>query len=351
MVLFSMMNEIKQFQTASARMLAGVLALVLMLLPHNLMAQGKSDNNALTQEQINSRISGTMDGAEDKAAGNDNKKTKPDLAYGAYQRGHYLTAFEYALPRAKLGDPAAQTLIAELYEKGLGIKRDRKAATHWYEFAAKNGSREAQFAYALKLLAGEYVEKDKAKARELLKKAADAGHSVAQFNYGQIIVDERPTSRGYEIAFEYFRKAAASGLADAYFALAQIYARGYGVQAGDDVKAREMLVKAARNGIVNAQIELAIWLANGRGGKKDTKAALSWFKIAANRGNVIAQNRLARMLALGLGGKVEPKEAGKWYVLARRKGHKDAMLDDFFSSLSPEIRKQALDAANRWPAG
>ncbi|MCF6321163.1 MAG: sel1 repeat family protein [Rhizobiaceae bacterium] len=301
----------------------------------------------LTQEQINSRIFGnSSDGEKNKSS---NKK--PDLAYGAFQRGYYLTAFKYALPLAKLGDPAAQTLIGELYDKGLGIKLDKKEATLWYKFAAQNGSREAQFSYALKLLEGKYVTQDKKAARELLKSSADAGHSVAQFNYAQIIVDERPTSRGFEIALGYYEKAANSGVADAYFAMAQIYARGIGAKGPDEVKARELLVKAARNGVDNAQIELAIWLANGRGGDKDLKGALAWFKIAATRGNVIAQNRLARMLALGMGTKVQPAEAAKWYVLARRRGLKDSMLDDFFTSLEPGIRKQALDAANRWPAG
>lgn len=306
----------------------------------------------ITQDQINSRIN-AIPLEENKADPliNNSDRSTPDLAYGAYQRGHYLTAFEHALPRAKLGDPAAQTLIAELYQKGLGIKRDREAATYWYKFASQNGSREAQFSYALKLLEGKYVAKDKNKARDLLKLAADAGHSVAQFNFAQIVADERPTSRGFEIALGYYAKAADQGLADAYFAMAQIFARGFGAQAADDIRAREYLVKAARNGIGNAQIELGIWLANGRGGKKDNKGALAWFKIAANGGNVIAQNRLARMLALGLGGEVKLKEAAKWYVLARRSGHKDAMLDDFFSSLEPGIRKQALEAANRWPSG
>lgn len=338
----------------------GLLLIAHLFLPLNvghaqndLPAQTQADSNAeVTQEQINSRISGApLEESEAGTSIKDENSSPPDLAYGAYQRGHYLTAFEHALPRAKLGDPAAQTLIAELYQKGLGIKRDREAATYWYKFASQNGSREAQFSYALKLLEGKHVEKDKSKARELLKLAADAGHSAAQFNYAQIVVDERPTSSGYKIALGYYTKAADQGLADAYFAMAQIFARGFGLQAADDIKARGYLVKAARNGIDNAQIELAIWLANGRGGKKDNKGALSWFKIAANGGNVIAQNRLARMLVLGLGGKVKPKEAAKWYVLARRSGHKDAMLDDFFSSLEPDIRKQALEAANRWPSG
>ena len=37
---------------------------------------------------------------------------KRDDAYGAFQRGYYLTALALALPRAEKADPAAQTLIA-----------------------------------------------------------------------------------------------------------------------------------------------------------------------------------------------------------------------------------------------
>ena len=39
----------------------------------------------------------------------------PDEAFGAFQRGYYLTALSLALPRAEKGDGAAQTLIGEIY--------------------------------------------------------------------------------------------------------------------------------------------------------------------------------------------------------------------------------------------
>jgi len=317
----------------------------------------------ISEKLINSRIKQTLEKALEQplvAADKDSKQddvdeqaakadaVEPDLAYGAYQRGYYLTAFNHALPRAKLGDRAAQLLIGVLYDKGLGIKKNPKEAAQWYKFAAENGSTEAQFSYALKLLEGVHVRKDKKAARQYLQKAADAGHSVAQFNYAQMIVDERPTSRGIKLALSYYEKAAAGGVADAYFALAQIYTRGYGTVTSDEKAARNMLIKAALNNVENAQIELGIWLANGRGGEKDLDGALAWFRIAALRGNVIAQNRLARMYALGLGTKVKPDEAAKWYVLARRQGHRDAMLDDFYNSLTADVRNAALKAANSW---
>ena len=50
--------------------------------------------------------------------------SRRDDAYGAFQRGYYLTALSLALPRAEKADPAAQTLIAEIYAKaGRGAER------------------------------------------------------------------------------------------------------------------------------------------------------------------------------------------------------------------------------------
>lgn len=276
------------------------------------------------------------------------KPPQPDLAFGAYQRGHYLTAFELALPRANLGDPAAQTLIAELYDKGLGIARDQKEAAAWYEIAANAGNREAQFSFAVKLLAGKFVKKDHARAMKLMEKAANAGHSVAMYNYAQQIINEQPGSKGFAIALPYLQKSAGAGVVDAYYALSQIYASGIGLAAPDEKNARFWLIRAARGGVDTAQIELAIELANGKNGVKDEKSAVAWFSRAALSGNVIAQNRLARMLAQGMGIDANAVEATKWYILSRRAGHMDLWLDDFIKTISDEDRAKALEAANHW---
>ena len=47
-----------------------------------------------------------------------------DLAYGAYERGFYLTAFNEAMKRAQQNDAAAMTLLGELYAQGLGVGKD-----------------------------------------------------------------------------------------------------------------------------------------------------------------------------------------------------------------------------------
>ncbi len=81
-------------------------------------------------------------------------------AYGAFQRGYYLSALRIAEPLANLGDPAAQTLLGEIYGRGLGVPRDETEAARWYGVAAKAGVPEAQFRYAMLLIEGRAVAHD-----------------------------------------------------------------------------------------------------------------------------------------------------------------------------------------------
>ncbi|MCY0148252.1 sel1 repeat family protein [Hoeflea sp. G2-23] len=267
-------------------------------------------------------------------------------AFGAFQRGYYLTAMELALPRAQLGDPAAQTLLAELFASGLGVPRSMDDAAFWYGQAAESGDASAQFKYGVMLLEGKYVTPDKAKAEALMKKAADAGNAFAQFNYAQILVSAKPGPSGILEALPYFEKSAEQGIPDAQYALAQIYINTDGVPDAKRSRAREWMEKAARAGFDTAQLDYAIWLIDGIGGDKDYDEGFRWMQVAANRGNVVAQNRMAVLHINAIGTLGDPVEAGKWYILSRRAGFDDRSLDDFYQGLTEEQQKQALEAAN-----
>ena len=273
----------------------------------------------------------------------------PDLAYGAYQKGMYLTAFNLALPRAESGDAAAQTLIAELYDLGRGIARNTKKAAEWYEIAAQSGNREAQFAFAMKLLEGKDVAPDKKRAIALMKQAADTGHPIAMFNYASHLIDQRPTSYGYRKALPYLERAAEYRLSDAYYMMAKIYTDGLANGIGDPARGKEWMQRAALSGIDTAQVELGLGLLNGLYGEPDEKQAYRWFARAAQTGNVIAQNRLAHMLFAGIGTEKQPVEAAKWHILAKRAGRADPLLETYFRQLDEDGRRQALARANRWP--
>ena len=271
----------------------------------------------------------------------------PDAAFGAYQRGLYVTAFNLAKPRAEEGDDAAQTLIAEIYARGLGIRRDPEQAANWYRRAAEQGNPEAQFQYALLLIDGTYVEKDEDQAYALMEDAANAGNTFAQFNFAQMLLDRHQGADGLERAIGFYEEAAQAGLADAQYAMAQVYADGAGSRQKDDAAARLWLARAAHQNYDTAQLELGTWLVIGRGGDADAVAGFGWLKRAAQGGNIAAANRLAKLYRAGIGTEPDVIAGAAWYVLARRAGLVDPEMDVFLEGLTDEERRDAIAQANR----
>lgn len=269
-----------------------------------------------------------------------------DDAFGAYQRGLYKTALELALKQAEAGDPNAQTLAAEIYARGLGTRENHKQAAQLYAMAADKGVVEAQLQTALYLLDGRYLAKDRQKAAELMKKAADRGNATAQFNYAQLQIGAAPGNPGVKKAMPYFEKAANQGLADAQYAMSQIIYNGAADVTADEAKAREWLIRAARQNFDTAQIDLAAWLIDGVGGPKDYKAAYGWLRRAAMGGNIAAAARLAKLYRDGIGTDPSWQSAAAWYIKAKRAGLKDKGLDDFMDGLTEEEIQSAIVLAN-----
>src|SRR5690606_18605991 len=143
-----------------------------------------------------------------------------------YQRGYYLTALRLATPLALAGNPAAQTLVAEVYSRGLGVKPDLVTALGWYEKASEQKVPEATFQLAMILLDGGAEFGDREGAYGLMKQAADAGHRLAQFNYAQMSIDKVAGMRGVQRAVPYFERASEGGLPEAQYAMAQVRMTG-----------------------------------------------------------------------------------------------------------------------------
>ena len=289
-------------------------------------------------------LSAPRSGAAGAGAGDADAEAR---AYSAFQLGYYLTAMKLALPEAASGKPAAQTLIAEIFARGLGVPRSMDDAAFWYGQAAKNGDPSAQFNYALMLMQGQYVKKDEAKAQELMTKAADAGIPAAEFNHAQWLVEKDPGEKGTQEALPYYERAADAGIADAQYALSQIYRNSAGIPDAKRKKARYWLERAARAGYDTAQLDLGIWLIDGVDGPVDYARGFEWMKRAAEGGNVMAENRLAHLYRNGIGTKQDRLKAAAWYIVARRAGLQDNKLEDFYQGLTEDEQKEALKGANR----
>jgi uncharacterized protein len=274
-------------------------------------------------------------------------RTRPvDLAFGAYQRGLFLTAFREATRRLEADptDAAAMTLLGELSAEGLGARQDWTKAADWFRLASDRGDPQASYALAMLKLDGRGTPKDQPGARRLLERAADAVPAAATSLGLMLLGDQRPESD--RRAAELFRFASASLDADALYAMAIMTRQGRGVTR-DLAEAALWMGKAANERNVAAQVEYAIMLFNGEGVRKDETAAARMFTRAAVRGNAVAQNRLARLYAAGRGMAKDLVEAARWNELARRQGLTDSWLDNAVKDLGPDDRKRVAEAVAR----
>jgi uncharacterized protein len=264
-----------------------------------------------------------------------------DAAYGAYQAGHFASAFRMATERiaANAQDAAAMTLLGELISQGLATRQDNRRAAEWYRLAADRGDMNAQFALGMLHLEGRGVERDEARAKALLQQAADKGHGAASLNLAlPLLVAGDAASLGKAVAL--LRRAADAEVGDAQHALAVLMIEGRGVP--KDIEAgADMMARAASNGSLAGEVEFAILQFAGRGIGRDERAAARGFARAAARGNAIAQNRLARILFQGRWLPQDRVAAGGWHLAARAQGLADADLDADLERLSPEDRAKA----------
>ena len=128
------------------------------------------------------------------------RKSDPnvDLAFGAFQRGYYLTAFNEATKRVdEKQDPKAMTLLAELYANGFGVKQDDAKAAEWYRLAADRGDREAMFALAMFRIGGRGGAKSREEAAKLLASAAKLGHVAAAYDLALLYIEGTAIPAGF----------------------------------------------------------------------------------------------------------------------------------------------------------
>jgi TPR repeat protein len=274
---------------------------------------------------------------------------KIDNAFGAYQRGHFLTALKEANELAAKNDPQAMTLIAELYANGLGVGRDDAKAAQMYQRAADLGDPQAMFALAIFKFMGRGGPPDHAAGVKLFESAAKAGNLFAAYNLGLLYLRGEDVGKDAKRAAELFQAAASGGIPEAQYALATLYREGTGVTKNDK-HAMQLMQQAAVAGNLDAMVEFGIAQFNGTDTPKNEAAAVTMLTSAAKRGSPIAQNRLARILSAGVGAAANPVEAMKWHIIARTDGRGDPELDAYMAKQKPADRDAAEKAAKKWLA-
>ncbi|ABM45659.1 hypothetical protein X471_00808 [Bartonella bacilliformis str. Heidi Mejia] len=284
---------------------------------------------------------------------------KYDEAYDYYVQGFYLKAFRAALRRAENNDPKAQTLVGKMYMEGYAVTQDGARAALWFGRAAKQGDPHAQLRYGLMLFNGNFVKKNEEEGEKLIHEAMQAGLKEAYFYCGQLLLyktmREKENLKGVaaaddndensDKALAFFLKGAALGDAEAAFAAAQILAVGTMKYPRHDHYARRLMTIAAQKKHVMAQMMLAQWLLQGRGGEADFKEAFSLLYDNALKRVMPAQVNLARVYRDGLGVEGDIVTAAAWYLVVKSGKGQAADLEMMLEGMSQAQLEQAHQKA------
>jgi len=111
--------------------------------------------------------------------------------------------------------------------------------------------------------------------------------------------------------FHYIRTRAEHGDGLNEFRLGLMYEAGqHGLRS--DYEAHKWFLRAAFQGIIEAQSRVSEYYRTGKGVPRNDEEAFKWCRKAAEQGHQESQVRLAEMYRDGIGVERNPKEAKKW---------------------------------------
>jgi len=231
--------------------------------------------------------------------------------------------YQSYLDKAEAGDINAQSTVAFMNAKGLGVKKDEAEAVKWYRRAAEQGHLNSQYNLGVIYAKGRGVEQDFGEAFSWYLRAAEQGDQTAQSTVAMMYLKGIGTKKSQSGAFYWYRMAAEQGHVNSMYSLGELYAKGSTV--GKDYRqAFEWFTRAAERGHVNAQLNLGYMYGKGQGVDRDDTEAYHWYRKAAESGHPIAQYNLGVIYSKGRGIPKNIVEAKKWFQKATDQGEENA---------------------------
>ena len=137
-------------------------------------------------------------------------------------------ALVYYAKAAELGSDVAMGNICNMYLYGYGVEKDPAAAFQWCQNAAKLGNPNAMVMIAEIVFDRQGLLRDKTEefrsrlAFQFYEMAASRGHMVGQFNAGKFLEAGVGTTRNVSLAISYSEASAKQGYAPASSALRRL---------------------------------------------------------------------------------------------------------------------------------
>jgi TPR repeat protein len=136
-----------------------------------------------------------------------------------------LNAIEYFHRSAELGFAPAEVVLGYLFETGRATPISPREAFDWYKKAARQGDPLAQWLAGRIIYAGSIPGRDLNDATDFLQAAADHGDPFGEYLLGKVKLERQD----YPKAAAWFVKAAQQGLPQAQEQLAKLLRDGQGV--------------------------------------------------------------------------------------------------------------------------
>ena len=264
----------------------------------------------------------------------DPSRFQANLAGVYLQQGRFADALLLARTAAKRNAVNSSTVMADMYDHGLGVplspdkvipllladvewgsvwaldylgdlltsgrrvERSPALGLELYKLAASNGSAEAAFDAAGVYLAGNGVEADVPQALKILRAAGDGYPPVLNPLSRALRAtpgsDPDESRRAIAKLFQQMEHFAALGSLTAKYRLGLIYTNGVGVSV-DKEKGFSLLMEAAQAGDPNAAFSVANAYLNGTGTAPNQEKAIEFFRKAAASGILDAEIQLAKL--------------------------------------------------------
>jgi TPR repeat protein len=185
------------------------------------------------------------------------------------------------VPALAQGPPLNAT-PEQLFEQGMNaisgssVNRNDSDAVEYFRRSAQKGYAPAQVVLGYFYDTGTLVAGDQSEAADWYRKAADQGDPLAQWSLGRLYFLGNGLHQDYKEAERWLKPAADNDNPFAAYLLGRV------MQDRDYTKAPEYFLKAARQGLPQAQYRYAVALKDGRGVPQDRFKAYVWFLIAVD---------------------------------------------------------------------
>jgi uncharacterized protein len=313
---------------ASAALIALPLAVAAALVPASATAQENATSNQSLEEWLKKHRA-LADAADAKL---DEYLTKLAMkeAMSDYGAGNFAKALpvfkKVSVEGTGFDVTAANFLLGQMYETGLGVETNETQAVGYYSLAAAAGWPDANYNlgniyYGNRNFAGAVREFRSFVANP---KAGDGFKPEARYKLGMAYTQSSGAAQDFALAAEQFALAAnvGNGHNGAFYELGMLYLKGNGV-GQDFASAANYFQKAAlynkaadQPGIADAQYALSTLYAAGKGVGQSDAEAVRYLRMAAKDDHIKAQFGLGMMFAAGRGVSQSIPNAYLWITRA-----------------------------------